>query len=184
MGDESARQVLMEHAYQRLRLLARKIVGSYPAVHRWEQTDDVLQQASVRLWKALEMVQPKDVREFFALASTEIRRELIDMSRHYFGPQGMAANQESTDRFSQLDRQHGPSDDPVTLSEWSEFHERLGQLAPTEREILDLLYYQGLPQAEAADILGMSVRTLKRRWREVRQAVFALLQSPTPDRPE
>jgi RNA polymerase sigma-70 factor (ECF subfamily) len=33
---------------------------------------------------------------------------------------------------------------------------------------MDLLWYQGLKQAEAAELLGVDVKTVKRRWRDVK----------------
>jgi RNA polymerase sigma-70 factor (ECF subfamily) len=40
----------------------------------------------------------------------------------------------------------------------------VGALPEELREIVDLLYYDGLTQEEAATLLGLSPRTLKRRW--------------------
>lgn len=52
---------------------------------------------------------------------------------------------------------------------------------PTEqREIFDLLYYNGLPQSEAARMLGMSERTLKQRWREIRLGLAEAVDGAVP----
>jgi RNA polymerase sigma factor (sigma-70 family) len=82
-GDEGARDDLLRYTQNRLTRLARKMLKGYPVVHRWEETDDVLQDACLRLLKALEVVKPTDCRGFFNLAATQIRRELIDLARHY-----------------------------------------------------------------------------------------------------
>ena len=87
-GDQTARQRLVEHACERLRGLARKMLRRYPKVHRWEETDDVFVESVVRLHRALETVQPESPRHFYNLAATQIRRVLIDMSRRYYGPGG------------------------------------------------------------------------------------------------
>lgn len=183
-GDETYRHVLIGHAYERLRLLARKLLGGYPGIRRWEQTDDVLQNASTRLWKSLKDVAPKDVREFFALAATQIRRELIDLSRHYYGPQGIGANYATDDHTgrepSPGNEKPDPTDDPATLTEWTELHERVRELPEEQRETFDLLYYHGLSQPEAAEVLGISLRTLKRRWRDTRRSVFAAYHGTRP----
>jgi len=185
-GDESYRPLLVDHAYERLRLLARKLLAGYPSVRRWEQTDDVLQNASLRLWKSLGDVKPKDVRSFFSLAATQIRRELVDLTRHYYGPQGMGANHASNDHPDEKQSfQSGisdPTDDPVTLTEWTDLHEKVQQLPDEQREIFGLLYYHGLTQPEAAELLGISVRTLKRRWRDTRESIFAVLHGSQPGR--
>ena len=44
-GDNSARDRLLEHCGQRLRMLAHRMLRQgFPHVGRWEQTDDVLQR--------------------------------------------------------------------------------------------------------------------------------------------
>ena len=65
--------------------LARKMFRGFPKLRAWEQTDDVSQNAAVRLRLALEAVMPETVREFFCLAAEQIRRVLIDMTRSHFG---------------------------------------------------------------------------------------------------
>ena len=50
--DASARDELLNLAYHRLSRLAHKMLCGYPGVRRWEQTDDVLQNAMVRLCRA------------------------------------------------------------------------------------------------------------------------------------
>src|SRR5438105_14659239 len=83
-GDRAALDELLRHACGRLERLAHKMLGAHPAVQRWAQTDDVLQGALLRLARALETVQPGSVRDFFALAAQQVRRELTDPARHYY----------------------------------------------------------------------------------------------------
>src|SRR5271169_220723 len=94
-GDRSARDELLGHASERLMRLTRKMLRDFPGVHRWEQTDDVLQNASLRLCRALGAVQPATAADFFRLAATQIRRELFDLARRYKGAQGHGANHAS-----------------------------------------------------------------------------------------
>jgi ECF sigma factor len=72
-GDPSARDELLTHACDRLVRLTRKMLRDFPGVQRWEQTDDVLQNAAVRLCRALHAVQPATAVDFFRLAAAEIR---------------------------------------------------------------------------------------------------------------
>lgn len=87
-GDESARRELLNCAYDRLVGLTRKMLRNYPRLHRWEETGDVMQNASLRLYRSLAEVHPAGVVEFLRLAALNIRRELLDMAKHYYGPQG------------------------------------------------------------------------------------------------
>ncbi len=166
-GDAAALDELLRHSAQRLTELARHMLRGFPGVRRWADTDDVLQNALVRLVGALRDVRPATPREFLGLATLQIRRELIDLARHYYGPEGQGANHETHGGDPQHPLAAGPADEnnePSSLAEWGEFHERIDVLPEEERETVSLLYYQGLPQAEAAELLGVSVRTVQRRW--------------------
>ena len=94
-GDPSARTRLIDHSCERLRGLARKMLRRYPKVRRWEETDDVFVEAVTRLHRALESVQPESPRHFYNLAATQIRRVLIDLSRRYYGPEGIGSHHDT-----------------------------------------------------------------------------------------
>lgn len=51
-GDLAAREELLRGVGNRLERLARKMLRRFPGVHRWVETDDVLQSALVRLLRA------------------------------------------------------------------------------------------------------------------------------------
>src|SRR5438105_2429510 len=91
-GDETARPQLLQVAYVRLERLARKMLRDYPRLKRWEDTGDVLQNAALRLHRALNEVKPASVVDFLRLAALNIRRELLDLTKHYFGPEGQGAH--------------------------------------------------------------------------------------------
>ena len=187
-GDEAARGELLSTACERLRNLARKMLKAYPNVHRWEQTDDVLQNAAIRLHRTLRQMPVQTSLDFFRLAALNIRRELLDLARHYYGPQGQGAHHTSWDPDGSATAQDdsGPaapadlSQEPSRLAAWGEFHEQIGALPDEEREVFDLLWYQSLSQAEAAELLGVSERTVKRRWLSARLALREALQGEIP----
>ncbi len=185
-GDESARDELLSLASDRLTRLARKMLRSYPSVARWEQTDDVLQNAALRLCRALKDLTPGSPRSFFNLAAVQIRRELIDMARHYQGPQGLGANHASRGGGSEA-APGGPNDSPATdtnepakLADWTEFHQQAEALPDEAREVFDLIWYQGLTQAEAAAVLGVTERVVRWRWRDARLTLHKSLRGEPP----
>jgi RNA polymerase sigma-70 factor (ECF subfamily) len=163
-GDRAAQDELLAAVSGRLLRLARKMFRHFPRVRRWVDSDDVLQNAQLRLLRALETVRPDSARAFFALAAQQIRRELLDMARHFFGPQGLGANHDSQPPASARPPVPDRKDDSGDLTRWQAFHESVAQLPPEEREVVDLLYYAGQTQAEAAELLGVAVRTVQRRW--------------------
>src|SRR4051794_30107707 len=87
-GDSAALDALLRHTGDRLTRLAHRMLGEFPRVRRWTETADIVQNASLRLVQALRAVQPDSPRAFFALAALQIRRELIDLARHFHGPNG------------------------------------------------------------------------------------------------
>src|SRR5437588_7467134 len=74
-GDESARAELLRCSCDRLAELTRRMLRRYERIKRWEQTDDVVQNVSMRLYRTLESVTPQSTRDFLRLASLNIRRE-------------------------------------------------------------------------------------------------------------
>jgi RNA polymerase sigma factor (sigma-70 family) len=182
-GDLGAREEMLRHVGGRLERLARKMLRDYPGVKRYEQTDDVLQRAIVRLLGALREVRPTSMRDFFGLASLQIRRVLLDLAKHYYGPEGIGANQDSLppDRSGAvMPEKPDPADGPSSLAAWCEFHEKVKLLPEDEHEVFALLYYQGLTQAEAAVILNVAVRTVQRRWQSCVLSLHDLVQGAWP----
>lgn len=176
-----ARQQVIQLTSDRLETLARKMLRGFPRLRRWEQTGDVLQNAVLRLHEALVSIRPDSVRQFFGLATTQIRRELIDLSRHHFGPEGGAANhhtddyQQSQNDQSAVDAAPDHSGEPRSLAEWSDFHDAVKRLPEQEREVFDLHWYQGLDQKTVATILGVTARTIKSRWRNAKLLLRQIL---------
>ncbi|MFV2068565.1 MAG: RNA polymerase sigma factor, partial [Pirellulales bacterium] len=60
------------------------------------------------------------------------------------------------------------------LAEWAEFHAQIEQLPDDAREVFDLVWYGGLSQADAAEVLEVDPRTVRRRWRQARLSLSAL----------
>jgi RNA polymerase sigma factor (sigma-70 family) len=170
-GDASAREELLRHCSDRLHRLTRKMFAGFPRLRRWVEEEDVLQNALLRLDRALRNVDVQTARHFFHLATVQVRRELLDLSHHFYGPLGMAANHQTGD---------GPPDERGGLIHdvsartpdgkgWHRFHQEVEKLAAEQQEVVNLLFYEGLTHDEAARVLGVSTRTVKRRWKEVKE---------------
>ncbi len=186
-GDPSARDELIARAYDRLRCIAGKMLHGYPGLKPFADTDDVLQSALLRLLRALDAVTLPSALDFLRLAATEIRRELIDLTRHHGGPRRAGLQRPGVDEAPSSDdpipQAADPSDstyEPGRLAMWREFHERVAALPEAERDVFDLLWYQGLTRPEAAQVLGVAVPTVKRRWLSARLRLHAALQGEPP----
>ncbi len=163
---------LLLRACDRLRFLARKRLTGFPTLRRWVETDDVLQNAMLRLHRSLAEVKPANVEEFFALAALQVRRELLDLQRHLLGPEGEVSHHHTDGTGKAADDVDGPllnaAEDAAVPIAWNRFHDLVESLPPDEKAVLDLIFIHDLTQEEAAQVLKCSLRTVKRRWQSAR----------------
>ena len=168
--DESHYAELISVASARLLKLTRAMFRHETSLRRWEQTDDVFQVVSLRLYNSLSHLRPKSVAEFFGLATLQIRRSLIDLARHHFGPEGSATMRQSLGGkgLPLEQRDHSRSSEPEDLEAWSDFHECAAAIPIEYREVFSLRYYSGLSHEEIANVTNQSLATVKRKWRRAK----------------
>jgi len=161
------------------------MLRKYPSVRRWEDTDDVLQMALLRLHRSLSEVRPESTRQFFGLAVTMIRRQLIDLSRHYLGKLGLGANYDSRGGGRAADDSGGPlvtaagmTECPENLEYWTAFHEAVEALPADEREVVSLIWYGGMSKQDLAETLNINRKTVTRRLARARLLLHECLTNP------
>ena len=163
-GDAPAEPViraLMASAVNRLQLLCGTLLfRSYPRLTRPPlnlQADEMLSAVVERLLKAMRQVRPQTVRQFFALANQHMRWELNDLARRL---DERAPAMELRDSVV-------PAPPESTGSQVSPNTRRIldaiEHLPQEEREVFSLVRIQGMTQGEAADVLGVSPKTVQRR---------------------
>ena len=169
-GDLGARDDLIAIACDRMRGLAHRMLRVFPTVRRWDETDDVVQNAAMRLYRALGDTVPLDARGFSGLTAVQIRRELLDLAKKHAGPESRAANHETNYRLvdgeyrAKIDDAHDRAEPADQMERWTRLHEAAAGLPDEERELFHLVWYLGMQQEGASTLLGCSVRTVKRRW--------------------
>jgi len=188
-GDAAAQDEICRRVGERLERLASKMLKSYPGVKRWEQTDDVLQNALMRLLKALKAVKPENMRAFFGLATEQLRRQLLDLNRHYQGVCGHGRNlvdmpAGATDEtalpvLDPVDGATGPGR-TAELDRWQALHEAVEKLPTEEREVFGLAFYHGWTQAQIAELMNVNERTIRRYWQSVCMRLSEMLQGDLP----
>lgn len=174
-GDDRAVADLIEHSIDRLRRLARTKLRKFSRVRRWEDTDDVLQNVAQGFARALRDVRPTDTKAYIGLAIEQIQWELLDLSRHHYGPEGQGAHHH-TDHCKSDEDQRDPghpgvqedSDAGGSLEEMTLLHEKAQIMPVEEKDVFDRIYYMGMQQEDVARDLGVSVPTVKRHWRSAR----------------
>lgn len=186
-GDLSARDRILELCATRLRALASRMLDRYPTVRRWDDTDDVFQNAALRLHRTLAAVRPQAPRDLMMLAAAQVRRELLDLARRYAGPQSHAAHHATNLVAADIDPDAAPfhtdrSPAPDEhLDRWSQFHAAIDELPAESREMFLLVWYLGADQKTIARLLDCSERTVRDRWRAARDAVRDALDGRTPE---
>lgn len=183
-GEEGARNKLLEVTADRLYHLARKMFRDWPAVRPTTETGDLFQAAVVRLCRQLQdPAAVESPRHFFRLAAQAMRHVLTDLhrrSRHPAGRPRPFEGQGQDTSAEALDPSAASSLDPARVASWGEFHEQVGRLPEEEREVMDLLWYQGLSHEEAAAVLGVSMKTVQRRFRNAKVALYDALGGAPP----
>jgi RNA polymerase sigma-70 factor (ECF subfamily) len=180
-GAEPLIRDLLERAVRRLRLLCGSLLHrSYPRLTQPPlnlETDELLDGVVAGLLTALRTVRPQTVRQFFALANQHMRWQLNDLARRLDEQPRAAALAESG-----VAAPPGSSDS--CLSEDARRMLRaIEGLPEAEREAFDLVRIQGLTRAEAADVVGVSVKTVQRRLNRARLLLGEQLADLRPATP-
>lgn len=153
-------KALLERSAGRLQVLCGTMLfRSYPRLTRPPlnlQSEEMLSAVVERLIKALREVRPATTRQFFALASQHMRWELNDLARRL----------DDRSRVVELREElaFAPQTSGSVLSANAlRMLDAIDKLPDDEREVFDLVRIQGMAQVEAAEILGVAVKTVQRR---------------------
>ncbi|MDO5565270.1 MAG: sigma-70 family RNA polymerase sigma factor [Planctomycetia bacterium] len=130
------------------------------------------------MYRALLEVHPTNKKEFFALAATMVRREILDLARKYKSQKSDSAHHHTSmagENTTNTQRPWEGKSEP-SQDQWLMFHEAVEQLNSDEKTLFELRFYQGMDLEQAAETLGISERTARRRWRNARIAMERYLR--------
>jgi RNA polymerase sigma-70 factor (ECF subfamily) len=156
-GENSALDSLIRGTQERLEQLARRMLGGFPGVRAREHVEDVVQNALIRLTRALRQEMPSSVADFFGLAALHLRRELLDLARGHAGRPTAHLAKDPPDLAD---------DTPDELDRWAALHEAAGRLPEELRQVFSCTFYHGWTQNQIAELLGVSERQVRRLWVE------------------
>ena len=157
-GDTAAASELTAAVYPELRRLARRYLLSERKDHTL-QTTELIHEAWLRLFGSA-AVAVNDRNHLVALMATQMRRALVDYARHRNAAKGPGAgirvSLAATDGvLAQPDEDVLAIDDALTALE---------AVDARASKVVELRFFAGLLEVEAADALGISITTLKRDW--------------------
>jgi RNA polymerase sigma factor (sigma-70 family) len=177
-GREEAINEVFRLCETRLRALVHRMLVGFPNVRRWEETDDVFQNAAIRLHRTLRQIPVESPRDLFALAAKQLHWELIDLARLHGAGHGGKLATNALPADGPLDRAAAP--EPSGMEQWAAFHTAVEALPPEFKEIFHLVWYMGADQKTVCELTGKPLRTVRRHWAKARDAVKASLGGEPP----
>jgi RNA polymerase sigma factor (TIGR02999 family) len=157
-GDAAALDRLSSTVYSELQRMARRYM-------RNERAGNTLQTTALVNEMYLRLVDVKEVdwkrrAQFFAMCAQMMRRILVDAARargsHKRGGGAIQVNVDDVPVLS-------PERDASLLA-LDDALEAFTQLAPRQARLVELRYFGGLSEEETAEVLKISLRTVRRDW--------------------
>ena len=165
-GNRSAESRLLPLVYAELRRRARRYM-------RGERPDHTLQPTALVHEAYLRLAGQREVdwqsrAHFFAVAAQLMRRILVDHARarkaeKRGGGEPRVALNESLAMTEEKSAELMALDEALT---------RLAERDPRQARAVELRFFGGLSEEEAAEVMGISLRTLKRDWSVARAWLF------------
>jgi len=171
-GDEHARDQLFAAVYPHLRQIASRFLQHERGDHTLEPTA-LVNELALRLLGA-EPIAYSDRTHFFALAAQMMRRILIDHARARVADK-RGGIQQRVNLSSVEEWQRAPQSEDVLMLD--EALSKLEQADGRAAKVVELRFFGGLREQEVADVLGVSVITVKRDWKVARAWLVDQLQS-------
>jgi RNA polymerase sigma factor (TIGR02999 family) len=157
-GDQQALETLVPLVEAELHRLARRYLNNERPGHTLQATA-LVNEAYIRLidWKN---VQWQNRAHFFGVSANLMRRILVDHVRHkQYQKRGGQGNQVTFD-----EQVMGGTSRPLDLVALDDALKELAKQDSRKAEIVELRFFGGLSVEEAAEVLKISPRTVKREW--------------------
>jgi RNA polymerase sigma factor (TIGR02999 family) len=152
--------------YEELRRLAHRHLSREATGHTLTTTD-VVHQAYLQL-ASQDRVVWQNESQFMAVAVTAIRRILVDQARQHKSLKRGGALERVP-----LDTANVPIEERADLLvALDDALERLAHVNPRQARVVECRFFAGMTEGETADVLAMSVRTVKRDWTKAKAWLY------------
>jgi RNA polymerase sigma factor (TIGR02999 family) len=165
-GDDDALNRLFPLLYDELRAMAAGHLRRERPDHTLQPTA-LVHEAYLRLLPRKE-ASVEDRAQFLSVAAQAIRRVLVDHGRGKARAKRGGGQVRVT--LTGKVAKEGPLD--LDILDLDRALERLGEADPMDQKVVELKYFGGLSDAEAAKVLDCSERTVRRRWIYARAWLF------------
>jgi len=166
-GDKTALDKLTPLVYDELRRIAHRYARRERNGHTL-QTTALVNEAYLRL-AGTKNIEWQNRSHFFAVTAQVMRNVLIDHARRrLYAKRGGQAQQVPIDEVS-LEMSEKRADELVVLDEALS---DLANLDPRKARVVELRYFGGLSLEETAEVLGISLMTVRRDWRAAKAWLY------------
>jgi RNA polymerase sigma factor (TIGR02999 family) len=165
-GETHAAKDLMPLVYAELRSRAGRLMSA-------ERSDHTLQRTALVHEAFLRLVRPgatfQSRLHFFNAAALAMRRILVDHAE-----QRRAQKRGGGMKEVSLDDVDVAGDGPaVDILALDEALERLAERSPRQAQVVNLRFFAGVKDAEIAELLGVTDKTVRRDWQTARLWLYA-----------
>ena len=170
-GEEAALEKLTPLVYEELRRLAHRYMAGQQPDHTL-QTTALVNEAYLRL---VNQTKPSFANRshFFAVAATAMRQILVNHAKaQQRQKRGGGASKVDLDTAALISPEQ-----TKTVLDVDEALERLAQLDSRKAQVVELKYFGGLNQDEIAEVLKISIVTVRRDWLFARAWLYTELQN-------
>jgi RNA polymerase sigma factor (TIGR02999 family) len=164
-GDQQALRALIPRVYDELRRLARQRLRHERPGHTL-QSGALVNEAYLRLTEQ-HVTAWGNRDQFFALASTLMRRILVDHARRMKADKRGGGLNVSLDEALEI-----PVRQDVDLLALDAALRRLAEIDPQQSRMVELRFFSGLSIDETAAVLGISPATVSREWSAAKAYLF------------
>jgi len=170
-GDEAALEKMTPIVYDELRRLAHRYMQGQRPDHTL-QTTALVNEAYLRL---VDQTTPSFANRshFFAVAATAMRQILVNHAKaQQRQKRGGGASKVDLDTAALISPEQ-----TKTVLDVDEALERLAELDSRKAQVVELKYFGGLNQDEIAEVLKISIVTVRRDWLFARAWLYTELQN-------
>ena len=161
-GDDAAGERLLPIVYQELKRNARFLMAKERADHTLQPTA-LVHEAFLKLTE-LKEIKWKNRVHFYHFVSKLMRQILVDHVRHHTA----AKRGSAVIHFSIDDLQIPAEERADSILKLDEVLKKLAKFDAQQAKIVEMRYFGGLKNAEVAEALEMSERTVVREWQSAR----------------
>jgi len=172
-GERSALDQVFAVLYPELRKIAHARLRTQGGVAHLGTTA-LVHESFLRLIDSAQL-QLTDRKHFFTYAAKTMRNIIIDFAREHLADR-RGGGSKPLQLDNELDNRIGGEAGDTTLVQINDSLLALEAVDPDLAQIVEMRYFAGYSEAEVAELLGTSTRTVRRQWKKARAVLLASMQ--------